>query len=100
LVLSTSNGSHTLFLNIVLVCAIVTQQWSLLFLVPLAPLSGLVSHALFERNHIDFEDALFSPRAFICLQRMTFGVLTGRYWRQVKEAQKRLSEWQLQQQQN
>lgn len=55
-------------------------RYSLLFAVPLTQLIGLASHALFERNHIDFEDAIFSYRAFLCLNRMLALLLVGRYF--------------------
>ena len=61
-----------------------TGKLHLLVLVPVTQAIGLVSHAMFERNHIDFEDAIFSPRAFACLNRMLFLVIIGRYFDEVR----------------
>jgi N-acyl-D-aspartate/D-glutamate deacylase len=44
---------------------------------------GFAGHLLFERNHVDVRDAIFSWRASRCLNRMLFAVLSGRYWREV-----------------
>lgn len=62
-----------------------TGNYPLLVAIPLTQFAGLLSHALFERNHIDFEDAIFSPRAFLCLNRMLILVLTGRYFPRARE---------------
>src|SRR6267142_162871 len=44
---------------------------------------GFAGHMLFERNHVDVRDAVFSWRASWCLNRMLFAVLLGRYWGEV-----------------
>ena len=46
-------------------------------------LFGLAGHLLFERNHVDTRDAVFSWRASLCLNRLLFEVASGRYWREV-----------------
>lgn len=51
----------------------------ILALWPASQLIGIFSHALFEPNHIDQRDAVFSWRALISLHRMFFMVTTGRY---------------------
>jgi hypothetical protein len=67
-------------------------RYQLIVAIPLTQLVGLASHALFERNHIDFEDAIFSPRAFGCLNRMLFLVLTGRYFTEARKAASELAQ--------
>jgi hypothetical protein len=62
-------------------------RWALLFLIPLSQIAGLIAHATVERSHIDFEDAIFSPRAFSCLNRMMLLCLTGRYGRELARVQ-------------
>ncbi len=69
-----------------------SRQFHLIALIPVTQIIGLVSHALFERNHIDFEDAIFSPRAFLCLNKMLFLVLTGRYFSEARKARSALDE--------
>ncbi len=62
--------------------ALTWNPWWLL-LVPLSQATGLAGHLLFERNHVDTRDVVFSWRASRCLNRMFLAVLTGRYWREV-----------------
>jgi hypothetical protein len=71
--------------------ALITQTWQLLFAIPISPLSGLVAHKFFEPTHIDFEDALFSPRAFVCLNRMLVLSLTGGYARELERVRGELT---------
>ena len=82
------------FLYTTIAFAIATRRWELLLLVPLSQTAGLVAHALTERTHIDFGDAVFSMRAFACLNRMMVLVLTGRYGRELARIQRILEEWQ------
>lgn len=65
---------------------LLSGRYELIVAIPLTQVMGLMSHALFERNHIDFEDAIFSPRAFLCLNRMLFLVLTGQYFSKARAA--------------
>ena len=58
------------------------NPWWLL-LVPLSQATGLAGHWLFERNHVDTRDVVFSWRASRCLNRMFLSVLRGRYWSEV-----------------
>ncbi len=74
-----------LYLYAILATVVFTGQFHLLALIPLTQIIGLISHGIFERNHIDFEDAIFSPRAFTCLNRMLFLFLTGQYFDEVKK---------------
>lgn len=68
-----------LFLYGLIVYVIATQRWHLLLAIPLSQMIGLLAHFTFERSYIDFEDAIFSWRAFSSLNRMLWLVLTGRY---------------------
>jgi hypothetical protein len=75
-----------IYLYALIAYVFVSGHWAYLVLIPLSQIAGLISHATFERNHIDFEDALFSPRAFLCLNRMMLLVLTGRYGAEARRA--------------
>jgi hypothetical protein len=55
------------------------QNFWLLLGLPLTQLIGLTGHFIFERSHIDLQDALFSWRASYCLGKMLFRVLIGKY---------------------
>ena len=54
------------------------SPWYLL-LMPISNLLGLFGHAVYERSHIDLQDAAFDIRAAWCLHKLIFYVLTGRY---------------------
>jgi len=56
----------------------------LLLALPSSQLVGLIGHAIFERTHIDVQDAVFSTRASRCLNRMFVRVLTGRYGEDIR----------------
>jgi hypothetical protein len=81
------------FLYGVILAAVLTQKWQLLFLVPLSPISGLFAHNYFEPTHVDFEDAIFSPRAFVCLNKMMVRAVTGSYWRELARVKAELQEF-------
>ncbi|MEL6232303.1 MAG: amidohydrolase family protein [Cyanobacteria bacterium J06627_3] len=51
----------------------------LLLALPLTQLTGLCGHLLFERSHIDLQDAIFSWRASFCLGRLLWRVMIGKY---------------------
>jgi hypothetical protein len=51
----------------------------LLLAIPLTQITGLLGHLLFERSHIDLQDAIFSWRASLCLGRLLWQLLTGKY---------------------
>jgi N-acyl-D-aspartate/D-glutamate deacylase len=53
---------------------------------------GFAGHVLFERNHVDMRDAVFSWRATWCLNRLFFSVLRGRYWSEVGRVRLRFAE--------
>ncbi|MFN6571659.1 Mpo1-like protein [Dendronalium sp. ChiSLP03b] len=55
------------------------QTFYLLLGLPLTQVLGLIGHLLFERSHIDLQDAIFSWRASDCLGRMLVKVLIGKY---------------------
>ncbi len=85
--------AHTLamvYLYALLFVVLTSGKWELLIGIPLAQIIGLISHAAVERTHIDFEDALFSPRSFLCLNRMMIYTLTGRYWTELSRVQMEL----------
>ncbi|MDZ7957360.1 MAG: Mpo1-like protein [Aulosira sp. DedQUE10] len=63
------------------------QNFWLLLGLPLTQLIGLTGHFLFERSHIDLQDAVFSWRASYCLGKMLFRVLTGKYQDDIRQRQ-------------
>ncbi|MBH8576227.1 DUF962 domain-containing protein [Nostocaceae cyanobacterium CENA369] len=63
------------------------QNFYLLLGLPLTQVLGLIGHLLFERSHIDFQDAVFSWRASYCLGKMLFRVLRGKYHNDVCQRQ-------------
>ncbi|QIR39736.1 DUF962 domain-containing protein [Tolypothrix sp. PCC 7910] len=67
--------------------------WLLLGL-PLTQLIGLTGHFLFERSHIDLQDAVFSWRASYCLGKMLFRVLMGKYQDDIHQRQEILNNYQ------
>jgi succinate dehydrogenase/fumarate reductase cytochrome b subunit len=67
------------------VAAEVHNPW-LLALLPLSQFTGLVGHRLFERTPIDRQDAIFSLRATLSLNRMMLALLRGRYFLEVARA--------------
>ena len=73
-----------LFYGLVALAIATRNAWWLLAL-PSSQLVGLVGHALFERSHIDVQDAVFSARASRCLNRMFVRVVTGRYAGDIRE---------------
>ncbi|MBA3922396.1 MAG: DUF962 domain-containing protein [Nostocaceae cyanobacterium] len=60
---------------------------------PLTQLVGLVGHFLFERSHIDRQDALFSWRASRCLGLMLFRILLGKYPEDIRQRRELLAVW-------
>jgi len=80
-----------LLLYAIIGVAFLTAHWQWLLLIPLSQLIGLFSHAMLERTHIDFEDAIFSRRAFWCLNKMMILTLTGRYGRDLRQVQEQLA---------
>ncbi|AFY50442.1 Protein of unknown function (DUF962) [Nostoc sp. PCC 7524] len=67
--------------------------WLLLGL-PLTQLIGLTGHLLFERSHIDLQDAVFSWRASYCLGKMLIRVLMGKYQDDIHQRQEILNNYQ------
>jgi len=72
-----------------------SQNYWLLLGLPLTQLIGLAGHFLFERSHIDLQDAVFSWRASFCLGRMLFRVLSGKYREDIRQRQEILRQYQL-----
>lgn len=68
-----------------LFCAWKLQNFWLLLGLPLTQLIGLTGHFLFERSHIDLQDAVFSWRASSCLGRMLLRVLVGKYSEDIRQ---------------
>ena len=83
-----------IFYGLLILAAIARNPWLLLFL-PLSQMVGLVGHFLFEKSHIDLQDAVFSVRASRCLNRMFLRVITGRYGEDIRRANEALREYQL-----
>jgi hypothetical protein len=63
------------------------QNFWLLLGLPLTQLIGLTGHFLFERSHIDLQDAVFSWRASFCLGRMLLRILLGKYGEDIRQRQ-------------
>jgi len=76
-----------------LCAAMVTHNAWLLCGLPLAQASGLIGHFLFERSHIDLQDAVFSWRASYCLGRMLWRILLGKYGEDIRHGQELLSSY-------
>ncbi|MBW4643122.1 MAG: DUF962 domain-containing protein [Goleter apudmare HA4340-LM2] len=69
------------------------QNFWLLLGLPLTQLLGLVGHFLFERSHIDLQDAVFSWRASYCLARMLIRVIMGKYQDDIRQRQEILNNY-------
>ncbi|OKH56077.1 hypothetical protein NIES2101_02155 [Calothrix sp. HK-06] len=76
-----------IFYSLLLGAACFHNTW-LLCALPLTQLVGLTGHLLFERSHIDIQDAVFSWRASRCLGKMLWRVIIGKY---KEDIQKRLN---------
>ncbi|MCL1463098.1 Mpo1-like protein [Argonema galeatum] len=72
-----------------------SQNLWLILGLPLTQLIGLTGHFLFERSHIDLQDAVFSWRASFCLGRMLFRVISGKYGEDIRQRQEILRQYQL-----
>ena len=69
------------------------QNFWLLLGLPLTQLVGLIGHFLFERSHIDLQDAVFSWRASYCLGRMLIRIVMGRYQDDIRQRQEILNNY-------
>ena len=78
----------------VLVLAAWTQNLKWCLLLPLSQMIGLLGHRLFERSHIDQQDAVFSFRATFALNRMFWRVVTGKYGQDLTHARSELAQFQ------
>jgi N-acyl-D-aspartate/D-glutamate deacylase len=72
------------FYGLLLAVLLGQNPWLLLAL-PVTQGIGLLGHWLFERSHVDRGDAVFSWRASVCLGRLLWRVLTGRYGEDVRQ---------------
>jgi len=70
------------------------QNFWFLLALPLTQVAGLVGHFLFERSYVNLQDAVFSWRASICLGRMFFRTLIGKYGDDVRQRQEILRQYQ------
>jgi hypothetical protein len=70
------------------------QNFWLLLGLPLTQLIGLIGHFLFERSHIDLQDAVFSWRASYCLGKMLLRVIMGKYQDDIRQRQEILNNYQ------
>ena len=77
-----------------LVAAWMTRSPWWLCLLPLSQLIGLTGHYLFEKSHIDLQDAIFSVRASRCLNKMFLRVLLRKYGQDIREVNERLRVYQ------
>jgi len=71
------------------------QNYWLILGLPFTQLIGLAGHFFFERSHIDLQDAVFSWRASLCLGRLLFRVLSGKYGEDIRQRQKILRQYLL-----
>jgi hypothetical protein len=69
-----------------------TRRPEWLLALPAFQLAGLLGHWLFEKSHIDRQDAVFSLRASWCLVRMLVTLARGRYPAEVARVTARLRE--------
>ncbi|MCF2144971.1 DUF962 domain-containing protein [Desmonostoc muscorum LEGE 12446] len=70
-----------------------SQNFWLLLGLPLTQLLGLTGHFLFERSHIDLQDAVFSWRASYCLGKMLLRILMGKYQDDIRQRQEILNNY-------
>ncbi|MEH2263798.1 Mpo1-like protein [Nostoc sp.] len=89
----TSHILGILFFYTLLFCAWKLHNFSLLLCLPLTQLLGLTGHFLFERSHIDLQDAVFSWRASYCLGKMLIRILMGKYRDDIRQQQKILNNY-------
>jgi hypothetical protein len=82
-----------LFYGVLAAAWMFRNPWVLLGL-PLTQFTGLLGHLLFERSHIDRQDAVFSWRASYCLGRMLLRVLLGKYAGDVRQRRAVLQQYQ------
>lgn len=82
----------------VMIWAIVVWNFWLLLLLPVSQVIGLVGHFLFERSHVDLQDAIFSRRASRCLNKMFWFIVTGSYFPLVRQLRAQLETYQRQHQ--
>jgi hypothetical protein len=71
------------------------NPWLLLAL-PLSQITGLIGHLLFERSHVDIQDAVFSLRASRCLGLMLLRTLQGKYREDIHQRLEILQQYQAQ----
>jgi hypothetical protein len=72
---------------------ILHNPW-LLFGLPLSQIVGLIGHLLFERSHIDIQDAVFSLRASRCLGLILLRILQGKYRQDIHQRLEILQQYQ------
>jgi hypothetical protein len=75
------------------------NPWLLLAL-PLTQIVGLLGHFLFERSHVDIQDAVFSLRASRCLGLMLLRTLQGKYREDTHQRLEILRQYQAQTEQH
>jgi hypothetical protein len=69
------------------------QNFWLLLGLPLTQLFGFIGHFLFERSHIDLQDAVFSWRASYCLGKMLIRIFMGKYRDDIRQRQEILNNY-------
>ncbi|HKP85716.1 MAG TPA: amidohydrolase family protein [Blastocatellia bacterium] len=83
-----------IFYALLALALLLPNLW-LLLLLPASQAVGLLGHYFFERSHIDLQDAIFSPRASRCLNKMFVRIITGKYAGDVKRTSDELKAYQL-----
>jgi N-acyl-D-aspartate/D-glutamate deacylase len=73
---------------------LIFQNPWLLIALPLTQIVGLTGHGLFERSHINRQDAVFSWRASWCLGMLLWRVLCGKYRQDIRDRQQILQDYQ------
>jgi N-acyl-D-aspartate/D-glutamate deacylase len=82
----------SVFYGLLLSTLILQNPWLLLAL-PLTQMVGLIGHRLFERSHIDRQDAVFSWRASWCLGMLLWRVLRRKYGQDIRDRQQILQDY-------
>ncbi|PAX57156.1 hypothetical protein CK510_09305 [Brunnivagina elsteri CCALA 953] len=83
------------FYSLLLTSWILNNPW-LLIALPLTQTVGLLGHLLFERSHVDIQDAVFSLRASRCLGLMLLRTLQGKYRQDIHQRLEILHQYQAQ----
>ncbi|MDR3477458.1 MAG: amidohydrolase family protein [Gammaproteobacteria bacterium] len=75
------------------ILAVYTRHFYWLLFMPISQLIGLIGHRLFERSAIDVRDTIFSWRAFLCLHRLFYAVISRQYSPEISRVRQALSDY-------